>query len=105
MAERKKNVMKPKRVEFFDDMTVLCATFAQNHSIVIARTSEGEKKVYGFGENKNSKLSDKILEDKVTKPTEIEFFSNSSPESVVSGTNHTILTTETVNLDTIRGTH
>ena len=52
----------------------MSAAIGLSHTIVVAEDKEGVKKVYGFGSNKNNKLSDKILDDIVSTPTEIEFF-------------------------------
>ena len=77
---RKKTIFKPKLVKFFEEMEVFSADLAKSFSIVIAKDFDGSKKVFGFGENKNSRLSDKILSDEVPIPTEIEFFSRIRPD-------------------------
>ena len=83
---------------FFEDMKVLDCDQSYAHMVAIVQ-GDPHSKVYGWGQNKNNKLSDKILEDIAPKPTELEFFSKLRAKSVVCGSYHTILTTETVDLD------
>jgi len=86
-------------------MIVESVDLANNFSMVIAKDKDGEKRVFGFGENKNSKLSDKILSDEVVIPTEIELFHGIRPQTVNCGSFHTFITTEAINSKVLRSTH